>query len=209
MRTIAQYTPDNLRLPEHIFRTANRTLAAGTGMLRRGTVLGAVTRAVAGTTPGGSNAGDGTLDNAAQGVATKPGIYEVIAISDSVFEVHDPDGYRLRDAIVGTPYATATIGFTLTAGTTPFAAGDTFEIEIGAGSGELRLLTATATDGSNEPYAVLVRDTELDTDPVEAPCDLEGGFNENALHFADGENIEMYRSRMWARQLYTQASVPI
>lgn len=207
--TITSYQPDNLRLPGYVFRTTDAVLAAGEGELPRGSVLGRVTRDISAVTPGAGNTGDGTAVSVALGRATKRGRYLLTARSDATFTVEDPDGYRLSDATAGTPFTSPAISFELQAGGTPFADGDTIEITIGKGSGELRQLRQDSIDGSAEPYAILMRAADTTTEADTVPIDVEGGYNAKELHFATGENHAMYREKLWARGIYTETTYPL
>ncbi|MBW4035276.1 MAG: hypothetical protein HIU90_07370 [Proteobacteria bacterium] len=78
-------------------------------------------------TPG--NVGNG----AASAVTVLPGAvfgeYSIIATSATSFDVTDPNGNALPPLTVGTAYADE-IGLTITAGSTPFAVGDDFTVNV-------------------------------------------------------------------------------
>jgi hypothetical protein len=84
----------------------------------------------------GTNTGNGTIGTLVAEVGALVGNYTLIANSASVFAVADPNGVELAPANVGTTYADAEIGFKITAGTTAFAAADSFVIAVAAGNNQ-------------------------------------------------------------------------
>jgi len=60
----------------------------------------------------------------------------------------------LPDAVMGA-YTNPAINFTLTDGATDFALGDSFTITVPAGSGKVKELNLTGTDGSEDAYGIL------------------------------------------------------
>lgn len=98
----------------------------------------APTGSVSRTTKTGGNTGNGTLTLAtpAYGASIKNGVYTVRAKTATTFEVKDPDGINMPDAVAGSAYTGAHVRFTVAAGATAFEAGDGFD------------LTATVTPGS-------------------------------------------------------------
>lgn len=89
-------------------------------------------------TPGGSNTGGGTMTSVAIGnqSVAKPGTYKLTCIGTAgnggTFKVEDPEEYRLADAVVGTPYVSDHLNFTLNDVGTDFALGDTFTVVVTA-----------------------------------------------------------------------------
>lgn len=98
------------------------------------------------------NAGGGTLTAVTAGLLTEIGEYLITCIATAagggVFSVTTPSGLRLADAVVGTPYATKHLSFTVNDGDPDFALGDAFTVAVAAGSGEVVPLAPAATDGS-------------------------------------------------------------
>jgi hypothetical protein len=78
----------------------------------------------------GGNTGNGTISAGPTVDATKAqnGAYSVKFTAPTVFSVFDPNGRELLGGTTGAAYSDAGIGFTITAGGTPFAAGDGFTI---------------------------------------------------------------------------------
>lgn len=171
------YLPDQLIAGRFPLVTGNITLNAGT--LQRGTVLGQQTIG-APTAAAGANTGNGTI-SAVTGLANAQiGLYKLTALSATSFAVVSPNGSRLADATVGTAYNDQ-IGFTITAGATAFAAGDTFNVTVAAGSGNYIQSVATAADGSQNPSAILADYADASGGPVTAPAYLTGEFNADKL----------------------------
>ena len=102
----------------------------------------------------GTNVGNGTIGSLSI-ISTQltggvdpfvpPGIYTLTALDALTFAVMDPSGRDLPFAQVGTAYADE-IGFTITAGATAFAEGDTFEVTVMEG-GQTEALNALAAAG--------------------------------------------------------------
>lgn len=158
------------------------TLLAGSGADRKvvlGEVLGKVLfDADVTVTAGGGNTGNGTVTGDALLAAAKLGTYTATCIAAATnggrFQVVDPDGYRLPDALVGTAYATQ-IAFTINDGATDFAVGDTFDLVVAAGSGKLVALAPSAVDGSQRAYGIALRETTA-PDGVDAKLPVLKGF---------------------------------
>lgn len=136
-----------------------RNLRVGAVLARRTvdpTAAGVVAAAVAG------NAGNGTLTKdatAPAGANAKPGIYRVVFIAATKFEVFRPDGSLLGVGTVATVFDSE-VKFNTAAGGTPFAAGDGFTITVPAGDGKyVQCVNAAQADGSHVPAALLLADT--------------------------------------------------
>lgn len=136
-------------------------VGVGHGRLSPGVVLAKTATTYAGTgTAGGSNTGNGLLTAIAIQYPAFAGNYLVTLISDTEFMVTNPNGYAdpaLGGTIdfndtsinngpgtVGTVFNAGGVGFLLSAGATPFIAGDTFTIAVTVtGGGWAPLLTGT------------------------------------------------------------------
>lgn len=134
------------------------TLLAGQS-LQAGHVLGKVSVGTATGTAAFGNVGNGTIDNVSLGSGVKAGTYVIDCIEPAsgggTFAVEEPGGSIVGTAKVGTPFAGA-INFTLTSGTTDFAAGDRFTIAVTGGSGKYKEYNPANTDGSQTAMAVLL-----------------------------------------------------
>ena len=102
----------------------------------------------------GTNTGNGTIGSLSiisvqltGGVDpfVPPGVYTLTALDAETFTVMDPTGRDLPFAQVGTAYADE-IGFTITAGATPFAEGDSFLVTVTEGA-QTEALNALAGAG--------------------------------------------------------------
>ncbi len=139
----------------NLFSREAVTVALGQN-LALGAVIGRVTKSTPATGTPGTNTGNGTCTLVAAGPKTKLGTYMLTALSQTAFAVRDPDGLALPDATVGTAYVNAGINFTITAGGTAFAAGDTFAIEVVAGSGQVEAIDFAAVDGTQDAFGFVI-----------------------------------------------------
>ncbi|MEN6463642.1 MAG: head decoration protein [Syntrophaceae bacterium] len=130
-----------------------------------GAVLGKITKGACPTTgTEGTNTGAGTCTSVTAGAKAKVGTYTlkcIIAASGAgIFSVEDPDGFALPEAIVAVAYENDQINFTLNDASPDFVVGDTFTIEIAAGSGQVTTINFDAVDGSADAYGILAADTD-------------------------------------------------
>jgi hypothetical protein len=184
------------------------TIKSGQGTLVRGTLLGAVLRALGATTPG-ANTGNGTVTGAALKAATKVGNYTLtcvaVAANGGTFSVVDPDGVRIADAKVGVAYNTRQIGFTINDGATDFVLNDSFTIAVAAGSGKFVMVDDASVDGSSDKAAgdfVILADDADTTADVAAPAYQAGTFNKAAVFVAAGTNVSDYVLALQGRNIY-------
>ena len=180
------YLPDQLIAGHHNLVT--QPIVLGVGTLPRGTILGqqttfsAVSAAVAGNTGNGTIGAisPGTVPEVSQGSAPLPP-YVIRATAPTSFSVTDPEGNLLANATVGTPYTSAEVNFTITAGGTAFVAGDTFNVTFLPGTGTYVACVRTASDGSQVPSAILADNSDASLGPVRAGAYVAGEFNVNAI----------------------------
>lgn len=135
------------------------TIAGGDGAARSlplGTVIGKRLYGAPVVTAGGANTGDGTLTSVAAGTAAKVGDYVLTAEGANVFSVVDPDGIRLSDVTVGGTLIAAALTLTVNAGSTAFAAGDSFTVTVPEGDGKVTAIDWSATDGTQLAHGVMV-----------------------------------------------------
>ncbi|WP_434663474.1 head decoration protein [Paraburkholderia sp. A3BS-1L] len=126
------------------------TLTGGVKVLA-GTVLGTVLSALTAVAAAlGTNAGNGTFGaiTPQAAPATMIGTYNVALTSSSAFAVTAPDGQTATGA-VGSAFSGLGIGFTITAGGTPFAAGDSFTLTTTATPGNPTIASAAGTNTGN------------------------------------------------------------
>ncbi|MCA8195472.1 head decoration protein [Burkholderia vietnamiensis] len=160
-------------------RHIDRGTFTGSVKVLPGTVMGKQTvgtTAVAAAL--GTNTGNGTF-GAISVAAAIAGAYTVEFDSATQFVVADPNGKEVGHGTTGAVFSGGGIGFTITAGGTAFAPGDSFTVTVAAGSGKWVPCTKTATDGSqiaagisfglvdatlnDTPGALVVRDCEVNT----------------------------------------------
>jgi len=108
-----------------------------------------------------ANTGDATVTAYTVGSSIKPGTYKAICVTATTANVFDPDGDLLGVATFATPFTDAQINLTITAGSTPCVAGDTFYITPATGAGKYKPVTASATDGSQVASAILYGTTDV------------------------------------------------
>lgn len=135
-------------LPGNLSRT-NGVVAASQTILA-GSLLGRITMGAA-TASGITGTGNGVISGVARTTRSKVGVYTircVFAITNGGrFEVIDPDGIALTQALVGTAYNGA-IAFSVADGAADFVVGDSFTITVAAGSGQYALYNPAGTDGT-------------------------------------------------------------
>ena len=183
---------DNL-IAGQILHESPITLVLGED-LKRGAVLGEIKFAPGTPVPGGTNTGDGVVQNVEARNESLVGNYRIECIEAVVgagrFKVEAPDGSRLADVEVGIGYDNEFIAFDLVAGAVDFVKGDYFVIPINKHSdaGKYKLSNFSATDGSQIPSMILATDTNaLSGDKKSHAYDC-GVFNQRALIFGTGHD---------------------
>jgi len=180
------YIPDQLIAGDKKLVTTTMTLT-GAASLKRGTVLGMVLEGkLTGTAVAASgNTGNGTIGSIAFYQDANVGVYSVEFTGASTYTVIDPRGVPLvaTDAAKWGPNVDVPeIGFTFSAGVTPMAAGDEIQIVAGpAAVGTVKISKASASDGSEKPYCILVDNADASAGDVTCGVYLEGEFNSNAI----------------------------
>lgn len=170
--------------------------------LPRGALLGRT--AVSGTVTdiaASANTGNGTLSGLATGGSTVPGDWQLVAHSATVFFLYNPEGIYSGKATVGNAF-TGAVHFTISAGSTPFAMGDSFILRAAEIEYLYKLSLATATDGSQIPDAILAEDTIALTDNQPTVVYLAGEFNANAVTFGAGHTLESIRDVLRAKDIH-------
>lgn len=175
------FIPDQLIADARNLVSQPIILAAGT--LKRGTVLGQQTAQPITAAATVGNTGNGTIGALSVGATPVTGGYSLVATSATVFAVTDPEGTALGNATVGTPFVNAEINFTLTVGGTAFVAGDSFTVTVSDAVGTYIECVKTASDGSQNPVAILADFADASAGPVSAGAYVAGEFNINALTY--------------------------
>lgn len=126
------------------------------------------------------NVGNGTSGAVTTtGVAPSVGSYAVDFEDATHYVVASPTGVEVGHGTTGVAFSGGGLNFTITAGGTAFAPGDSFSVTVAAGAGKWLPCTAAAVDGSqtaagicfalsdatlNDVYgAIVVRDCEVNT----------------------------------------------
>lgn len=142
------YTRDNLEVCPDLLK--NVTVKAGTSLSRGDLVMltgiFAIAAAVAGT-----NTGDGTVGTISVLDTAMVGSYKIEMLTATTFAVYSPDGSRLADGANTVAYAGGQIVFTVTAGATPFVAGDSFTMAVTKSASPVVELFTTGS----APYTVM------------------------------------------------------
>lgn len=171
------YLPDQLIAGDAKLVTQDVVLLSGENR-KRGAVLGQITiGAVTSAVKGGGNTGNGTNTLLTAGIKAKVGVYTLRFTGATAFTLVNPLGIPLPAAAALGAYANPEINFTVTAGGTPFIAGDGFDITVAAGSGKAKLAVATAVDGSAVPVGILVDDTDATAGDQNCGIYQTGEFN--------------------------------
>ncbi|KVZ18633.1 hypothetical protein WT88_29580 [Burkholderia stagnalis] len=176
------------------------------GVLSRGTVLGQVSSLNV-ETKAGSNAGNGSVGSISLGASPQIGAYVLTAKSATDFGVVDPEGNVLADATVGTAYTSSEINFTITAGATAFAAGDTFTLTVVNAIGTFIESVKTASDGSQTPVAILVDNVDASAGPIATAAYVMGEFNARALIFDPSWTIQTLTTALRPYSIFVKSSL--
>lgn len=199
------FIPDQLIAGDLKVVTKTGTITGGAA-LKRGSLLGQVSiGAVGAATITGT--GNGTITLASPGAKAKVGTYTVRMKSATTFDVINPNGVQLAEGFALGAYVDAEIAFTITAGGTAFVAGDTIAIPIAAGSGSYKLATAAATDGSQNPVALLIDDTDASGGDVLGGIYQMGEFNGNAVTLGAGITLAAATAALEANNIYLKTSL--
>jgi len=203
VNSVASFTYDNLiggGDPE--LHTKNITLVSGAGSLKRGTVLGKITKgAISSAAKSGGNTGNGDFGTLSLGAKAKVGVYTLKANTETTFTVINPDGICLADAMIGIAYA-GEIDFTIIAGEIAFVADDSFTVTVAAGSGKYKTVNSANTDGSQVMDCVLSRDTDATSTDVDTIAYYSGLFNIEALTFGGTDTYETHQDALRSLDIY-------
>jgi len=130
-----------------------------------------------GGTPAVVGTGDGTMSAVSMGPQAQHGTYQVKCVeaitNGGRFSVTAPDGTALPELTLSagtgntTAYANDQINFSITDGSTDFAAGDYFNIVVGAGSGKVKEINFSGVDGSQKAYGFVIAAYDASAGDVE------------------------------------------
>jgi len=189
--TSVSSTEDGLIAGDFPLKTKPVTIKSGEGVVKRGTLLGKISRELGTPTYGAGNTGDGTIGSIAMGAKTQKGNYllecTVAATNGGTFKVQVPDGSALPDAEVGTAYSNPHIGFTIADGSIDFAIGDTIVVPVEEPSSELYVKSlAASVDGSEEVDSILTNEVDATSADVLKSSYITGDFNTDKITFGTG-----------------------
>ncbi|WP_157129885.1 head decoration protein [Burkholderia pseudomallei] len=155
---------------------------------------------------GTANAGTATVGSISAGPNLKTGNYTVVLTSATQGNVFDPTGDQLGVTTMGTAFTDSQITFTITTGGSP-AAGDQFVLTAARGSGGYVLATASATDGSQSPTAILVNNVDTTLGAKTAGVYLMGEFNVNAMTFGAGITVAAAKAALRPLDIFLKNAV--
>jgi hypothetical protein len=209
-------------LPDQLIAAGNRSpvtaevLIGGTAVLQRGQMLGQQSSGSVGSAAAASgNVGDGAIGTISKGSAYKPGTYSVLFSGPLAYEVFDPEGEVVGAMTAAGAFTSNDINLTFTAHTNAMAAGDSFTIQVAAGTGPYIASLEAAGDGSQTPVAILV-DVADPTQGgtlsgaacgVRAGVYLSGEFNKNAVIYDSGFTLDQITSSLRAVSIYLKVAV--
>jgi len=189
--------------------TKGVTLKAAQGIVKRGSVLGLITLAVGTIVKTVANTGDPVIATATLAANAQKGAYRVTCITaptagganNAVFSVFAPDGPRLADVVQNVNYAGGHLVFKVPVVTAVDSiVGDSFTINVIAGSGLAVIVDKTAVDGSSLADSILSDDVDTGavgtTDDIPYAAYTSGHFNRNALTFAAGNTAADHEDRL-------------
>lgn len=201
---------------------ATVAIDAVNGILKRGTLLGKITKgaitgtkAPAGAGQEGANTGTGTLTMDATALYHADhmfGAYTITVIRAYVAEGTVAGAYEVRNP-AGSLIGTGTIGDTFDnqikfvlaeAGAEKFIVGDAFTYTIAqaAGSGQLAIVDKDATNGTDVPFGILVNDVDVSAATADADLYVRGEFNQNEIIVPDGDSVVNYKEALKAINIY-------
>jgi len=201
VQNLDSFTPDNLFAGHEIpVLVKGVTLEADQGELKRGTVLGKITKTIDTLTK--PDDAKGSISSVDLGKGVKLGTYKLICTTatatgsgvKAVFKAIDPEGIRLDDAVAGTAYS-GPISFTITEAS-GFALGDTFVIPVIAASGKYKAVNSANADGSEVADCILADDTDTTAGDATAVAYRTGHFNRKALLFGGSDTAEMHEQTL-------------
>jgi len=200
------FVPDQL-IVDARFLVTQPILVAGEAFLKRGTVLGQqnVSPVIAAAAAG--NTGNATIGGVSAGAAPLTGAYKATATSATSFAVTDPEGAAVGTATAGNAFTSAGVNFTITAGSTAAAAGDVFTITVADAVGTYVPCVRTASDGSQNPVAILADDADASLGPVTSGGYLAGEFNAQRVLFDPSWSLAQLVSACRAFTLFLKSTV--
>ena len=137
------------------FSRDNIVIKSGSGKLYTGTVLAMIAVGLATAAHDAGGTGNSTFGAITPAAGAEVGKYKVIFTSATKFDVEDPQGVTLGSGTVGSAFNKGDLAFTITAGATPHAVGDTATITVAAGSGQYVPMELAGTLGTQNAAGIL------------------------------------------------------
>jgi hypothetical protein len=139
---------DVLKHHDPLYSLEERIVASGSGKIEIGQVMAVVRSGTAtAAAKAGGNTGNGTISAVTVSGRAKAGPYTARFTSATTYNLSDPGGDVVAAGQTGVALADD-LGFTITAGGTPFAVGDGFDIAVVPTGKKLKPYTPGAADGS-------------------------------------------------------------
>ena len=201
--------PDNLVINDQGISPIDITLITGQNGAR-GDLLGQITDTTPTTgTADGGNTGDGTMTGVTAGGLQIQGTYVLECITAQanagIFKVLSPEEVQLDDATVAVPYVSDHLNFTLNDGAADFIVGDKFTVAVAAGSLKYNKSLAAAVDGSQNPVAILFRDTNATAEDLLTKAYRAGEFESASLNLGAGHTVASVTESLNNRGIYLTA----
>ncbi|HLH95020.1 MAG TPA: hypothetical protein VKW08_07870 [Xanthobacteraceae bacterium] len=187
--------------------TAVQIGTAGNALTLATSDAGAVTLSGATLTGGTANTGNATVGSISNGVAVRAGNYTAVCTDATHAQVYAPNGAELGVATFGAAFASPQINFTITAGGTACAAGDTFVITPATGSLSYKQAVATAVDGSANPVAILADYAPAAAGDCVCGIYLMGEFNVNAITLDPSISIAQAKAALIPLGIFLKGAV--
>lgn len=149
-------------------------IAAGSGILKAGTLIALITAANALTpTAAPGNTGNGTIGSVTVTSAASSGSYSLTIIEAAAnagkFELVGPNGAVIGEGTVGQSFTGGGLTFTLADGSTDFVVGDYFTLQVLANLGEYTAYDDDGTDdGRRAASGILFASVDATTNDVRA-----------------------------------------
>lgn len=175
-------------------------------------VLGKITLGAA-TASAITGTGNGTVTGAAKTATSKVGVYTFICVAAATnggrFQVVNPNGHRLADALVGVAYS-GQIACTINDGATDFVVGDSFTITVAAGTNRVVPVNPAAVDGSQVADCIALDTviTGASTSKI-GVLDCNAQVNQGSLDFGslNGGQILTAISQLLDKKIKVRASL--
>lgn len=165
------------------------TFAAPAADVYAGTVIAKIVGAAAAVALD-TNTGNGTFGTITPGPTAQAGVYTVEFDDATHFVLSNPEGIEIAHGTTGVAVS-GDLGFTITAGGTAFAPGDSFQITVQPGSGDFVAWDPTGATGAGSEVVAGVLGTHVPTSPdnVVAGALLRGPARINSSELLWGANV--------------------